>query len=210
MNHSVVVGKANVGKTLFCVRFAQFVGVRELTWWVEHTDGSTEQIRMSPARAEHVLSGGVPHSTRSLQSICLDFARGKGSRQFLLTDTTGLIDGIHPDAQLRAAMGQTLKAILDADAVLHVVDAAEIGSREQTGEDGEPASRGWSELDDQIARIGAEKRGYLILANKMDLPQAKEGYRMLSKRFTRHRVIPISALYSSGFREVKQHVWRMA
>ncbi|MDQ0189317.1 50S ribosome-binding GTPase [Alicyclobacillus cycloheptanicus] len=215
MRRSVVIGKTNVGKTLFCVHFAQYIGVKEMTWLLERADGRTEQVRMSPSRAEALLSGAMPHTTRCLQSICLEFARGKGSRQLLLTDTTGLVDGIHPEPELRAAMAQTLKAILDADVVLHLVDAASIGRREQRdthagAEDDDGQESGWSLLDDQIAQLGQEKDGYLILANKMDLGFAKAGYRALVKRFTKHRVIPISARYQSGFREVKQHVWRMA
>lgn len=212
MKRSVVIGKANVGKTLFCIHFAAFVGVKEMTWLVERTDGQTAQYRMSPKAAEHELSGAFPHKTRCLQSVCLDFARGKGSRHLLLTDTTGLVDGIHPDAELRGAMAQTLKSIVDADVVLHLVDAAKIGESgaSTSSSHGARVEGGWSTLDDQVARLGEHKDGYLILANKMDLPLAKAGYRELAKRFTRHRVVPVSALYNSGFREVRQHVWRLA
>lgn len=212
MRRSVVIGKTNVGKTLFCVRFAQFVGVREMTWLVERTDGRTEQVRMTPKAAEQALSGVPPHRTRCLQSLCLDFARGKGTRQMLLTDTTGLVDGIHPESAIRMAMAQTLKAIMEADVILHIVDAAKIGRgdpAEANRADADGAT-GWSELDDQIAQLGTKKPGYLILANKMDLAFAKAGCRSLQKRFSKHRVVPISALHRSGFREVKQHVWRLA
>ncbi len=211
MRQSVVIGKANVGKTLFCIYFAQYIGVREMTWLVERTDGRTEHVRTSPKSAAETLSGELPHKTRCLQSVCLDFARGKGVRQFLLTDTTGLTDGIHPEADLRRAMAQTLRAIVNADVVLHMVDAAAIGEVGLGRKPNRAAhEHGWSELDDQIAELGEHKSGYLILANKMDLPGAKQGYRELSKRFTRHRVVPISALHQNGFREVKQHVWRLA
>lgn len=212
MKRSVVIGKTNVGKTLFCVHFAQYIGVREMTWLLERADGRTEQVRMSPKSAEQALSGPPPHRTRCLQSIRLEFARGKGSRQMLLTDTTGLVDGIHPESDLRMAMAQTLKATLDADIILHLVDAAKIG-RGKPSDATQPeddSAAGWSELDDQIAQLGAQKDGYLILANKMDLAFAKAGYRELLKRFSKHRVVPVSALCQSGFREVKQHVWRLA
>lgn len=211
MRHSVVIGKANVGKTLFCIHFAQYIGVREMTWLIERTDGRTEHVRTSPKAAEETLSGELPHKTRCLQSVCLDFARGKGMRQFLLTDTTGLTDGIHPEVDLRRAMAQTLRAIVNADVVLHMVDAAAIGEAGSVEKGKHLGAEGaWSALDDQIAELGDHKSGYLILANKMDLQSAKRGYRELSKRFTRHRVVPISALHQSGFREVKQHVWRLA
>ena len=39
MKPTVVIGKTNAGKTLFCVRFAAYLGIRELRWLMERTDG---------------------------------------------------------------------------------------------------------------------------------------------------------------------------
>ncbi|MCL6548322.1 MAG: GTP-binding protein HSR1, partial [Alicyclobacillus sp.] len=66
------------------------------------------------------------------------------------------------------------------------------------------------DLDSQVAAFGAQHAGYLLLANKMDLPAAERGLRELCKRVPRQRVIPVSALRGTGFREVKRHVWRLA
>ncbi len=211
MNRSVVIGKTNVGKTLFCIHFARYMGVRELRWLVERTDGRTEHKRMSLAEAERMLSGPEPHSTRNLQSVVVELPRGKGVRQLLVTDSTGLVEGIHPELTVREAMAQTLQAMLESDVILHVVDAADLGRRSRIeGSRGEADGLAWDPLDEQISSYGLQNSGYLILANKMDLPEAKQGYRSLCRRFSRHRVIPISALYATGFREVKQHVWRFA
>jgi GTPase Era involved in 16S rRNA processing len=211
VNRSVVIGKTNVGKTLFCIHFARYMGVRELRWLVERTDGRTEHKRMTLSEAERLLSGPEPHSTRNLQSVVVELPRGKGVRQLLVTDSTGLVEGIHPDLNVREAMAQTLQAMLESDVILHVVDAAELGRRSRTeGIKGEADGLAWDLLDEQISSFGLQNSGYLILANKMDLPEAKQGYRSLCRRFSRHRVVPISALYATGFREVKQHVWRFA
>lgn len=210
VRRSVVIGRANVGKTLFCIHFAQYIGLREGVWLVERADGRTEQHRLSAVDAERLLSGPTPHSTQGLQSVCLEFARGKGTRQLLLTDTTGLTEGVQAEPGLRAAMAQTLRAMLNAGVILHVVDAAKLGRGTAAANNEGKKNDGWDALDDQISAFGLQREGYVILANKMDLPAAKLGYRELCRRFSRRRVLPVSSLYSSGFREVKHHVWRLA
>jgi 50S ribosomal subunit-associated GTPase HflX len=147
------------------------------------------------------LSGPCHHTTRNLQSISLELPRGKGVRQFKLTDSTGLSDGIHPELEMREAMAQTLQELRHADCVLHLVDAAEVsraGGLQPLGE-----------LDSQIAELGRHKQGYLCLANKVDLPDGQRGFRLLQKEFKGLKVLPISALYRHGFQEVKEHVWRL-
>lgn len=206
MKRSLVIGNANVGKTLFCLRFAAFLGLRQLRVFVERTDGKTEEKLLTVEEAQELLSGPEAHHTRDLQTIALSVPRGKSNRQLLLTDTTGLTDGIHPDAEIREAMAQTLSALTSAQVILHVVDAARLGT--DSSGSGKPSA--WKPVDDQLAEYGHSCGGYLILANKMDLPGAKAGYQQLCKRFGKHRVVPVSALYGGGFREVRQHVWRFA
>ncbi|GMA48879.1 hypothetical protein GCM10025857_02360 [Alicyclobacillus contaminans] len=208
MNRGLVIGKTNVGKTLFCIHFAKFMGIRELNWLVERTDGQTERRRMSVNAAEVELSDATPHRTRNLQSLAVEFPHKKGTHTLLLSDSTGLCDGIHPEASVREAMAQTLEVLFSARIVLHIVDAAQIGRRLMQGVGSGDAW--WDPVEEQLADYGGTQSGYIILANKMDLPEARSGYAALSKRFTRHRVIPVSALYATGFREVKQHVWRFA
>lgn len=211
MKRSLVIGKTNVGKTLFCIHFARFLGVRELNWVMERADERTDRKRMSLADAERVLSGPHAHETRCLQSVGLSFPRGKTSRQLLLTDTTGFTDGIHPEPEVREAMAQTLRAMVQADLILHVVDAAAIGRSPEFLAGPQSASLPvWNTLDQQLVEFGTKQEGYIVLANKMDLPEARAGYRALCKRFSKQRVFPVSAKFTSGFREVKQHVWRFA
>lgn len=214
MKRNLVIGRTNVGKTLFCIHFARYLGVRELNWLLERTDGRTEERRMTLREAEETWSDPALHRTRCLQSIRLELPRGKGNRQFLLTDTTGLSEGIHEEPTVREAMAQTLRAMMEANLILHIVDACEIGRSDASGARHRLRSGGlgaaWSQLDDQLAEFGQEHAGYLLLANKMDLPGAKDGYRALCRRFSRRQVIPVSALQGHGFREVRQHVWRLA
>lgn len=209
MRRSLIIGHANVGKTLFCIRFAKYVGMRQLRWFVERTDGRTEQRQLPADDAIRLLSSSEAHYTRALQTLSVDVPRGKSNRQVLLTDTTGLTDGIHADPAVREAMAQTLQALASAQLVLHVVDASRI-NQPSASDTRQQTPTGWLSVDEQLAEFGMVKGGYLILANKMDLPGSKQGYQYLVKRFSKQHVIPVSALAGSGFREVKQHVWRFA
>ncbi|MBX5436783.1 MAG: 50S ribosome-binding GTPase [Alicyclobacillaceae bacterium] len=215
MKRSLIIGRANVGKTLFCINFARYMGIRELRWLVERADGVTEQRRMSLAQAAAELPDAVAHHTRALQSILLEVPRGKSNRPLWLTDTTGLMDGIHPEPAIREAMAQTLKTMLEAHLILHMVDADAVGRAAAGVHTPEPgadmgAHSAWTDLDAQLAAYGLTQTGYLMLANKMDLPHAKDGLRLLRKHVPKHRLVPVSALAGTGFREVKQHVWRLA
>ena len=212
MKKLLVIGRTNVGKTLFCVRFASYLGLKDLRFIFEDADGKTGQQHMSVREAERTLSDPLAHRTQRLQSLHIEFPRGKDNRQLLLTDTTGLSDGIHPEPKVRQAMAQTLLAMSAASVILHMVDAYELGKSVMVAQ-GEASSlphSTWTDLDEQVVSFGASHEGYVVLANKIDLPGARRGYKRLSERLSKHKVIPISALDGTGFREVKQHVWRMA
>ncbi|MGB8955278.1 MAG: GTPase [Tumebacillaceae bacterium] len=201
MRNCLVIGRTNVGKTIFCINFAEFLGLRRMDVYFQLPDGTTRQRKYDLASARTELSGPGQHTTRSLQSISLELPRGKGVRQFKLTDSTGLTDGIYPDLEMREAMAQTLHELRHADCILHLVDAAEVSRADGLQPIGE--------LDLQIAELGGHKHGYLCLANKVDLPEGQRGFRLLQKQFKGLKVLPVSALYRHGFQEVKEHVWRL-
>lgn len=201
MKECLVLGRTNVGKTMFCVNFAEFLGLHRLDVYYQLPDGTTRQRKYDVTSARHELSGIGLHKTRSLQSIQLDLPGGKGTRKFKLTDSTGLSDGIHPDHEVREAMAQTLGELHSADCILHIVDLGEVGKADDL--------RHIGELDLQMAELGRHKHGYVLIANKMDLPQAKRGLELIRDTFKHTRIIPVSALYKQGFREVKEYVWRM-
>ena len=118
-----------------------------------------------------------------------------------MVDSAGLAEHIHGDADVRKGMAQTIGALLCADVVLHVIDAARVG------EDG-PAL-GLGRIDYEVARYARLRPQYLILANKMDLPEADRGLGVIREAFGRDRVMPVSALTMRGFREVRAGVRRL-
>jgi hypothetical protein len=201
VRNCLLIGRTNVGKTIFCINFAEFLGLKRMEVWFQLPDGTTRQRKYDMVSARHELSGVGLHKTRNLQSIQLDLPKGKGVREFKLTDSTGLADGIHPDLEMREAMAQTLEQLRQADIVLHLVDAREVDRSGGLGKLGE--------LDMQIAELGQRKNGYLCLANKTDLPEGQRGFKLLQRELKGVKLLPISALYRQGFREVKEHVWRL-
>ncbi len=199
-NQCILIGKHGSGKTMFCVQFAKFLGLRELEWWVERADGTTELKRMS---LKEVSRGIVDtsHRTEYMQTVSMELRHRTKRLQLVLTDTAGLCDGIPNDMRIRSAIAQTLKAMVNTHILFHVIDvqsfALASGNSIQT-------------LDHALAAFGSTRKDYVILANKMDLPGAKKGYHMLKRAFPKQRVIPISALTGIGFREVKRYVRQLA
>lgn len=200
MKDCIVIGKTNVGKTLFALHFAEFLGVRQLEVDFATSDGSSHHKSLTLADAVQQLTSERPHQTLCLQRIEIVLPVKKGKKRFGLVDTSGLTEGIHPDASIRRAMAQTLAQVREAGIILHMVDAANtatVGAVEALGE-----------VDFQVAQFGAMRGGYAILANKMDLPLAPSGLRTIRREFPGHTILPISALLKTGFSEVKEFVWR--
>jgi len=192
----IVVGQPNAGKTLFCLNFAEFLGMQSVTINFESFERGCSSRVISLSEAKSLLVGEREHQTLDLQSIVMTIPWGKGRKEFELIDTTGLADRIDFEPHIRRAMAQTLHCMRQADVIFHVLDCTKVA---QLG-----FLKGIGEIDYQIAEFGQLKKGYVLLANKIDLPQAKEGLARIAMEFPGHRVIGISALTKHGFKEVKE------
>lgn len=202
MKECLIVGKANAGKTLFLVNFAEYLGVKEfhvIRGWGGR--GTREELRLNIPRARALLVNANPHTTTELQTVELTLPRGKGNKVFFLTDTAGLIEKVHAEESIRRAIARTLRAVHEADVILHLIDASRVGD--------EGSVEAVSEVDRQLARYAPLRGRYVVLANKMDLPWAASGLVKVRDEFRAHRVIPVSALEKRGFKEVKAYVWSL-
>ncbi|ADL07942.1 GTPase [Thermosediminibacter oceani] len=161
-------------------------------------DGTKLKKKYTYKLAFRQLVDGIPHKTLNLQTVTVELPVGKGKKKIQLIDTTGLIDGIHNREEVRKAMSQTLSAILDSDVVLHIIDGSAVNRKDLLSSP--------SDVDYQIAKFAQSKKGYAILVNKMDLPEAKEGLKSIEREFHGNLIIPISALFKRGFKEVKTFV----
>src|SRR3954463_3489320 len=113
-------------------------------------------------------------------------------RQYLITDTVGFIRKL--PHQLVEAFAATLEEALEADLILHVVDAS--------GPEDEMAAM-LSAVDDVLAEIGAGDRPRLLALNKIDLLD-EDDRRALSFRYP--RAVQVSAVTGEGLEELSDAI----
>jgi GTPase len=113
-------------------------------------------------------------------------------RQYLVTDTVGFIRKL--PHQLVEAFAATLEEALEADLILHVVDAS-------APED--EMSEMLSAVDEVLAEIGAGDRPRLLALNKVDL-LSEEDRRGLSFRYP--RAVQVSAATGEGLAELSDAI----
>lgn len=199
MREFIIVGRPNSGKTLFTLNFAAYNGSKTVDITCQTHNGGTTCHQFSIAEAKKQLCNMTLHKTRSCQSLILKIARGKTTVLFKITDTCGIVETIHPDENIRRGMSQTLNLLRTADYILHVVDAAACTTENLSNP---------STIDQEIYNYGMVRKCYTILANKMDLPAGNHNLSKLTTLFPQGNIIPISSLFSQGFKEVKACVAR--
>lgn len=198
MKSCAIIGKTNVGKTLFFINFAEYLGLKNLDLELSDERGQKYKKRLSIKNAQKQLTDNTPHKTIKSQSLIIDFPLGKGKKKIQLIDTVGLIDGIHTDVEIRRAISATLAIIREAHLILHLIDVSAASHGDL------PSALG--EVDYQVAQFAQLRRGYAILANKMDLPGASSGLEYIRQEFSGNVILPISAKYKEGFKGVKVFV----
>lgn len=197
MKKAMIIGNVNVGKTLFMLNFAQYLGVKKLMINFHYPEGKVLNKEISIDNAVKELSSDNPHKTKCLQKINIKIKVYKGNKEIRIIDSCGLTNGIHPDYYIREGIIQTLESIKDAHIIIHMVDVSRfILDR----------SNFLTELDRQIIEYGKLKGKYVLLANKIDLDSKGQGIRFLIDNFNDVYIIPISALHKRGFDEVKNFV----
>ncbi len=197
MKEFAVVGRPNSGKTLFTLNFAAYLGCRTVDMTFRAPDGLLDCRHFVLAEARRELCGPVSHKTRAVQSLVLKVRVGKTDVNFKLTDTCGVSEQIHDDEAIRRGMAQTLSLIRGSDFIVHIIDLTQVADALPSGE---------ADIDREIYQYGVTRDRYILLANKTDLPAARANIPRLTAAFQQASVLPISALESQGFAEVKAYV----
>ncbi len=199
MKKCLIIGKANVGKTLFLIHFANYLGIETLH--IKHSvlDDTMQRKLYTLKDAVESLVSHTPFKTKGLQSIELELPTLKGHIKLEYIDSSGLIDGIHGDRIIRRGIVKTLDAIRQSDIILHVIDITSYGLRHAD------VISSFGKTDLQLTQYGISHQGYAILANKIDLLENKSKLAHLQGDYPHHTVIPVSALTSQGFNEVKAY-----
>jgi GTPase len=116
-------------------------------------------------------------------------------RRATVADTPGLIEGAHRNLGLGHDF---LRHITRCRLFLFVLDMA--------GSEGRSPIADLEALRREIALYDPRlsERSWFVVANKMDLPQAKENLRDFQKRFPQRTIVPISAKEGRGISELKR------
>lgn len=196
MQECVIVGRPNSGKTVFAIQFAHYMGAKSVDITSKSPDNLLTCRHYTIEEAKRELCSNTCHKTRSLQSMIIKMTVGKAQVLFKLTDTCGLTEEIHSDPAIRYGMAQTLRLMRTANLILHMIDVSQRSDvlyKEET-------------IDREIYHYGITRKFYIIIANKMDLPIAKQGLGQLKSSFPSALIVPVSALYNHGLGEVKSYV----
>jgi GTP-binding protein len=118
-----------------------------------------------------------------------------GYRRATVADIPGLIEGAHRGLGLGH---EFLRHITRCRVLVFVVDVAGSEGRNPI-EDLQNLRREIDLYDPTLS-----SRGWLVVANKMDLPGAEENLEALQKRFPKLQILPISAAKGEGIDALKQ------
>lgn len=144
---------------------------------------STLLTRLSAARPR---VAAYPFTTLTPMVGVMEFS---GFTRATIADIPGLIEGASENVGLGH---EFLRHIWRCQCLLFVVDTAGSEGRDPV-EDIKTLRKELKLYDEELAL-----RHWLIVANKMDLPEAPDHLRRLRKRFPKVEVVPISALDESG------------
>src|SRR5699024_5247611 len=115
-------------------------------------------------------------------------------RSFVMADLPGLIEGAHEGVGLGH---QFLRHVERTRLLVHVIDMAGLEGRDPFT-DYEQINEELRQYDENLA-----KKKQIIVANKMDMPQAEENLRAFQKEIDEEiDIFPISALTKSGINEL--------
>ncbi|MGN9864395.1 GTPase ObgE [Bacillus swezeyi] len=115
-------------------------------------------------------------------------------RSFVMADLPGLIEGAHEGVGLGH---QFLRHIERTRVIVHVIDMSGLEGRDPY-EDYVTINK---ELEQYNLRL--TERPQIIVANKMDMPEAEENLRAFKEKLTEdHPVFPISAVTKQGLRDL--------
>ena len=122
----------------------------------------------------------------------LGMVRLDDGRDFVMADLPGIIEGAHQGAGLGL---QFLRHIERCKVIVHIIDMAAVDGRDPISD--------YHIIQNELKeyKMNLSKRPTIIVANKMDLPQAKENLERFKKE-VKEEIYPISAYTKDNLKEL--------
>ncbi len=191
----LIVGKPNVGKTMFVIQMAKLYKAEHLIFTLIHHNGHKYKKRITIQEGINSLVSNKANHTLNIHEFLIPIKKGKGSVEIILMDSCGILPIIHHLEHIREGMAQTLKQFKQATAIFHILDSSNYVSDNL--------------IDQELYEFGLQQGNYLILANKIDLDSGSLSIPRIKKDFSKAIVLPISAKTGEGLEEVKHYVSRL-
>ncbi len=130
----------------------------------------------------------------------LGVVRVDEEKSFVIADIPGLIEGAHEGAGLGHDF---LRHIERTRVLVHVIDAS--------GSEGRDPVEDFCKINDELTQYNPRlgEKPQIIVANKMDIPEAEEGLEKIKETFESkgYKVYSISAATLEGINELKYGIW---
>lgn len=121
-------------------------------------------------------------------------------KSYVMADIPGLIEGAHEGIGLGH---EFLRHIERTRLLVHIIDAS--------GQEGRDPVEDFYKINEELERYSPKlaKKPQIVVANKMDLPQSKEGLEKLKRELEKlnYEVYEISAATKQGVGELKYIIW---
>ena len=116
-----------------------------------------------------------------------------GEQSFVMADLPGLIEGAHEGVGLGH---QFLRHVERTRLIVHVIDMAAV--------DGRDPYEDYLQINRELTlyNLKLEERPQIVVANKMDMPQAQENLRLFKEKLPDVQVYEISAATKKGVQEL--------
>jgi hypothetical protein len=188
-----VVGAARVGKTLFCINFAEYLGARILSYTQSGGAGQGRGALSPDAARERMVNHGR-RGNGVVRTFTVHLPQRKPYRRIALIDTASLKENNPLPRSGRSALLLTLQAIHSAAVVLQMIDLS----------CGDPARH---EFDDRVGRHLADYcrwqgKLFLIAGSKADLPVNSHQARIAVSG----KMLFISSLTRAGFSRLQSAI----
>lgn len=121
-------------------------------------------------------------------------------KSFVIADIPGLIEGAHEGAGLGHDF---LRHIERTRVLVHVLDTS--------GSEGRDPVEDFYKINEELSQYNIKLMGkpQIIVANKMDIPEAEEGLRKIKEEFEPkgYKIYSVSAATREGIEELKYAIW---